>query len=106
MEADQGPIRTESYRTRGEHLLGRVKELVREGNVRRIIIKNEEGRTLLEVPLTIGVVGAALAPALAAIGAIAALLTHCTLEVQRDASAAVDEPSAAEPDADPTGPVL
>ena len=73
----------ESYRTRGDALLTRVKELVHEGNVRRIIIRNEEGRVLVEVPLTVGVVGAALAPPLAAIGAIAALVTDCTVEVQR-----------------------
>jgi hypothetical protein len=79
-------IRTtsEEYRTRGENLLARVKELVREGNVRRIIIKNDHGTPLVELPLTIGVLGAALAPALAAIGAVAALVTDCTIEVQRE----------------------
>jgi hypothetical protein len=80
---ESGETRREEYRTRGDQLLGRVKELIREGNVRRIIIKNEEGRTLVEIPLTLGVVGAALAPALAAIGAIAALVTDCTIQVQR-----------------------
>ena len=74
---------TETYATRGEQLLVRVKELIREGNVRRVSIKNDEGRTLVEVPLTVGVVGAALAPALAAIGAIAALVSDCSIEVQR-----------------------
>jgi hypothetical protein len=82
VETDGG--RTEEYRTRGEHLLARVKEIIREGNVRRIIIRNDQGRTLVEIPLTIGVVGAALAPALAAVGAIAALVTDCTIEVERD----------------------
>jgi hypothetical protein len=83
MDAKQTGVATEEYRTRGEQLLSRVKELIREGNVRRIIIKNDRGTTLVEVPLTVGVVGAALAPALAAIGAIAALVTDCTIEVQR-----------------------
>jgi hypothetical protein len=75
---------SEEYRTRGDNLLARVKELIREGNVRRIIIKNDHGTTILELPLTVGVIGAALAPALAAIGAIAALVTDCTIEVQRE----------------------
>ncbi|MQA92459.1 MAG: DUF4342 domain-containing protein [Gemmatimonas sp.] len=83
MSATETDIRSEQYSTRGEHLLARVKELIREGNVRRIIIRNEEGRTLVEVPLSIGVVGAALAPVLAAIGAIAALVADCSIEVQR-----------------------
>ena len=68
---------------RGEELLGKVKELVREGNVRRLIIKNEEGTTLIEVPLTVGVIGAVLLPVWAAIGAIAALATDCTIVVER-----------------------
>jgi hypothetical protein len=76
-------IETEEYPTRGEHLLARVKELIEEGNIRRMIIRNEAGKTIVEVPLTIGVVGAALAPALAAVGAIAALVTDCSIEVQR-----------------------
>jgi Flp pilus assembly pilin Flp len=64
-------------------LLAKVKELVREGNVRRVIIKDEEGKTLIEVPLTLGVVGAVLLPAWAAIGAIAALVTDCTIVVEK-----------------------
>jgi hypothetical protein len=60
-----------------------VKELVREGNVRRITIKNEEGRTLIEIPLTIGVIGTVLLPVWAAIGAIAALAANLTLAVER-----------------------
>jgi hypothetical protein len=75
---------TEVHRTQGERLVARVRELVREGNVRRIIIKNEEGRTLIELPLTIGVVGALLLPAWAALGAIAALVTDCSIEVERE----------------------
>jgi hypothetical protein len=76
-------VRKEEYRVRGEDILSKVKELVHEGNVRRVIIKNEEGRTLVEIPLTIGVVGALLVPSLAALGAIAALVTNCTIVVEK-----------------------
>lgn len=75
--------RWDTFQVKGEELIAKVKELIREGNVRRIIIQNEEGRTLIEIPLTIGVVGALLLPALAAIGAIAAIVTNCTIRVQR-----------------------
>lgn len=74
---------TEEIKIRGEELLAKVKELVHEGNVRRLIIKNEEGTTLIEVPLTMGVIGAVLLPVWAAIGAIAALATDCTILVER-----------------------
>jgi hypothetical protein len=74
---------TEEIKLRGEELLAKVKELVREGNVRRLIIKNEEGTTLIEVPLTVGVIGAVLLPVWAAIGAVAALATDCTIVVER-----------------------
>ena len=76
-------VRTEEIRVSGEGLVAKVKELVHEGNIRRIIIKNEEGKTLVEVPLTFGVVGALLAPTLAAIGAVAALVTDCTIVVEK-----------------------
>src|SRR5437660_9228901 len=72
----------EELQVMGEQLLARVKELVHEGNVRRIIIK-QEGHTIMEIPLTIGVVGVIMAPALAAIGAIGALLAQCSIEVIR-----------------------
>ena len=74
----------EEFKVSGEELLKRVKELIAEGNVRRIIIKNKEGKAIIEVPLTLGVVGALLAPPLAAVGAIAALITECTIVVERD----------------------
>ena len=76
-------IRTEEYKVSGESLVAKVKELVHEGNIRRIIINNEEGKTLIEVPLTLGVVGAVLLPVWAAIGAIAALVTNCTIVVEK-----------------------
>ncbi len=65
----------------GEELLAKVKELIRAGNARRIIIKNESGEAVLEVPLVLGAVGTLIAPALAAVGALAALLTKCTIVV-------------------------
>jgi len=73
----------ERYRVVGEKLLSKVKELLQEGNIRRITIKNDEDRTLIEIPLTIGVVGAAIFPVWAAVGAIAALVTDCSIEVER-----------------------
>lgn len=76
-------IHTEEYEVTGDSLVGKIKELVHEGNVRRVAIRNEEGRTLVDIPLTVGVVGALLAPQLAAIGAIAALLTDCTIVVEQ-----------------------
>src|SRR5437588_9761156 len=72
----------EELQVMGEQLLARVKELVHEGNVRRIIIK-QEGHTIMEIPLTVGVVGVLVAPALAAIGAIGALIAQCSIEVVR-----------------------
>jgi repressor of nif and glnA expression len=74
---------TEEFRVNGEELLSRVKAIIHEGNIRRIIIKNEEGETVIEIPLTIGAIGVVLAPALAAVGAIAALLTKCTIVVEK-----------------------
>lgn len=75
--------RRQEFSVNGDQLVAKVRELIEEGNVRRLIIKNEEGRTLLEVPLTLGVIGAALLPVFAAIGALAALATRCTIVVER-----------------------
>lgn len=75
---------TEEFKVNGDELLKKVKSLIREGNIRRITIKNKDGKSILEIPLTVGVVGAALAPTLAAIGAIAALLTECSIAIERD----------------------
>ena len=74
---------TEEFRVNGEQLVAKLKEILHEGNIRRIIIKDKEGRTLIEVPLTIGVVGAILLPVWAAIGAIAALVTEATIVVEK-----------------------
>jgi hypothetical protein len=73
----------EEFKLNGEEIIAKVKELIKEGNARRISIKNEQGETLLEVPLTIGAVGALVAPALAAIGAVAALVSKCTIVVEK-----------------------
>lgn len=76
--------RTEEFKVNGEDLLKKVKAIIAEGNVRRITVKNKEGKSLIELPLTIGVVGAALAPLLAAVGTVAALVTECTIVVERE----------------------
>jgi hypothetical protein len=81
---EQPSRRTQEFTVDGDEVVAKVKELIHEGNIRRIIIKNEDGRTMLEVPLTIGLIGAALLPVLAAIGAAAAIATRCTLVVERD----------------------
>lgn len=80
---EEHKVRTEEFKLTGDAVLSKVKELVHEGNVRRITIKNEEGRTLVEIPLTFGVVGAILLPVWAAIGAIAALAANLTIVVER-----------------------
>ena len=74
---------TEEFEVNGEELLAKIKELAHEGNIRRVIIRNEEGRNLIDVPLTFGIVGALLVPQLAAIGAIAALLSHGSILVEK-----------------------
>lgn len=76
-------VRKEEFVISGEKLVSTVKKLVRQGNIRRVTIKNKEGKTLVEIPLTFGVVGAVLLPTLAAIGAIAALVTECTIVVEK-----------------------
>lgn len=84
--AEQGKGPTEEFRVKGETLLTKLREVVHEGNVRRIIIKDGEGKTLIEVPLTVGVVGVLVAPVAAAIGAIAALATNYSIQVEREGS--------------------
>lgn len=75
--------RTEEFKLSGGDILNKIKELVHEGNIRRIILKDEAGKTFLEIPLTVGLVGAAFAPVLAAIGAIAALVSKMTIIVEK-----------------------
>ena len=79
-----GESRREEHRVTGEKLIGKIKEILHEGNVRHIVIKNEDGRTLIEFPVTIGVAGAVLLPVWAAVGAIAAVVTNCSIEVEKE----------------------
>jgi len=74
---------SDEFKVKGEDLLKKIREIIHEGNVSRIIIKNEEGKTYIEIPVTIGVIGAILAPILAAVGALAALAANFTIEVVR-----------------------
>jgi hypothetical protein len=76
-------FKTEEFRVEGEKLISRIKELFHEGNIRRVIIKDKDGKTVMEIPVTLGVVGVLLAPQLAAIGAIAALITEATVVVEK-----------------------
>ena len=76
-------IHTEEHRVSGERLVSKVKELIHQGNVRRLIVRNDDGHTIMEIPLTIGVVGAVLLPAFVALGAIAALASNYTLVVEK-----------------------
>lgn len=77
---------TEEFAFSGDTLLAKIKEVIRQGNIRRVIIKNEEGRVLIDIPLTVGVVGTLLAPQLAAIGAIAALVLKGSIVIEKEAS--------------------
>lgn len=79
----QEKVRTEEFRVDGEKLIAKIKELIHEGNIRKVIIKDKDGKIVMEIPMTIGVVGALIAPQLAAIGAIAALLTEATVVVEK-----------------------
>ena len=76
-------VRTEEFQVNGEEIIAKIKDLVKQGNIRHIAIRNEEGRTLVDLPLTWGVVGAIVAPQLAALVAIAALLTRATIVIER-----------------------
>lgn len=82
-EKKEGKSWQEEFKVTGGEIIDKVKELIREGNIRRITIKDEKGKTIIEIPLTLGVVGAALLPHLAAIGAIAALVTKMTILVEK-----------------------
>ena len=76
-------FKTEEFRVEGEKLIAKIKELFHEGNIRRVIIKDKEGKIVMEIPVTLGVVGVLLSPQLAAIGAIAALITEATVVVEK-----------------------
>jgi hypothetical protein len=79
----ESKFHTEEFSVKGEEILAKVKQLVREGNIRRVIIKDKTGRVLIEFPLTVGVVGVALAPILVAIGAVAALVAEANIVVEK-----------------------
>ena len=81
--APVGSVTREEYSVSGSNLVDRVGELLHEGNVTRIIVKDENGKVLIEIPATVGVVGVVLAPWLVALGVIAALVTNCTIVVER-----------------------
>lgn len=81
--AKAAKVTTEEYSVSSDNLIERVKELLHEGNVTRIIVKNEKGEVLLEIPATIGVIGAVLVPWVAALGAIASIATKCKIVVEK-----------------------
>ncbi|MDP1830953.1 MAG: DUF4342 domain-containing protein [Geothrix sp.] len=82
-DATQGHTRTEEFKIEGGKVLDKIRELIHQGNILRIILKNEEGKTLIEIPLTLGLVGAALLPVFAAVGALAAVLTRMVIVVEK-----------------------
>jgi hypothetical protein len=82
-EKKEGKTKFEEFRVNGGEILDKIKEVIHQGNVRRIILKDEKGKTFLEIPLTVGVVGAIVAPILAAVGAIAALASNLTIVVEK-----------------------
>jgi len=84
MDTERSRTRREEHRVQGEKIVSKIKELIHEGNVRHLVIKNEDGRTLIEFPVSVGVAGALLIPVWAAVGALAALVTNCSIEVERE----------------------
>jgi len=81
---NQKTSRTEEFKVSGQDVMKKIKELIKEGNIRKITIKGREGKTIAEFPLTLGVVGTVFLPALAAIGTIIALVSECTISVEKD----------------------
>jgi hypothetical protein len=79
----ESKVHTEEFSVNGEEILAKIKQLVHEGNIRRIIIRDQKGHTYMEIPLTVGVAGVLLAPVLAGIGALAALLTEASIVVEK-----------------------
>lgn len=73
----------DTYKVSADEILSKIKEIIKEGNARRIIIKNDTDETIMEFPLTIGAIGVVLAPIFAAVGALTALATNCTIEVEK-----------------------
>jgi hypothetical protein len=77
----------ESFKVNGDEILSKIKEIIKEGNARKIIIRNDKDETIMEFTLTIGAIGIALAPIFAAVGALTALASHCTIVVEKRESA-------------------
>jgi hypothetical protein len=86
-DATQDRTRTEEFKVDGGKVLDKIKELIHQGNIRRITLKNEAGKTLIEIPLTLGLVGAALLPVFAAVGALAAVVTRMVIVVEKTGEA-------------------
>jgi hypothetical protein len=82
-DATQDRTRTEEFKVDGGKVLDKIRELIHQGNIRRITLKNEAGKTLIEIPLTLGLVGAALLPVFAAVGALAAVVTRMVIVVEK-----------------------
>ena len=97
-------IRTEEYVVSGDKLVAKMKDLIHESNIRRISLKDEQGKTLIEIPLTLGVLGALLIPTWAAIGAIAALVADLRIVVEKVRDDNADEGAASKPTASETLP--
>jgi hypothetical protein len=80
---EQIRVKLEEIKVAGKELVEKVKELIHEGNVHRLIIKNEQGQVMIEIPVTVAAIAAVAAPVLAAVGAIATMVTHCTVVIER-----------------------
>jgi hypothetical protein len=80
----EGKVHTEEFNLDGAAVISKIKEILNEGNIRRVTLKTVDEKVLIDIPLTIGVVGVLLAPQLAAIGAVAALVTSCKLVIEKD----------------------
>lgn len=80
---NKNPAKTEEFKVNGKEVVAKIKQIVAAGNARRIMLKNKGGKTLIEIPLTWGVVGAVLLPVFVAVGALAALLTNMTIVVEK-----------------------
>jgi len=93
---DRAPSDRERHKVTGDRVIAKIKELLHEGNVRHVVIKNDEGRTLIEFPVSMGVAGALLMPVWAAVGAVAAVVASCTIEVERGTEEEAEEESEAE----------
>ncbi|MDD8030547.1 MAG: DUF4342 domain-containing protein [Acidobacteriota bacterium] len=84
MEEKEKKTRFEEFKVTGSEILEKIKEIIKEGNARRIIFKTEDGKTFMEIPLTVGIVGTLIAPVWAAIGAVAALASKLTIVVEKE----------------------